>query len=66
MLLAICTLIALNSVVTSTLFSILRQLHFKWLEDARFGQPLLFLTPLLLLSLELWFFSILRRGWKRN
>jgi hypothetical protein len=63
-LLAICVLIAANSVITSIVFAVFRDTN-RWLANPRFGQPFLFFGPLLLLVVQLWlaslFWGFLRR-----
>lgn len=60
MLLAICALVALNSVATTAIYYLLSASGLSWLQNARLGQPLLLLGPLILLTIELWLGSALR------
>jgi hypothetical protein len=64
LLLVICLLILLNSMFTTVMFHILSAANWRWLKDPRLAQPVLFLMPLILLSLELWFGSVVRRWFR--
>lgn len=65
LLLVICVLILINSILTTGLFHVMSANGPRWLSEPRLAQPLLFLAPLLLLSLELWIGSVLGRLWSR-
>jgi hypothetical protein len=65
LLLVICTLILVNSILTTGVFHLIGSGRARWLTEPRLAQPLLFLAPLLLLSLELWLGSVLNRFWFR-
>jgi len=60
MLLAACALIAVNSVVTTAVYNAMQN-GAPWLKNPRFGQPILFFAPLILLIVELWLASIVSR-----
>ena len=66
LLLVICVLILINSIVTTAIFHAISPSGPRWLKEPRLTQPLLFLTPLVLLSFELWIGSLLGRGWSRR
>lgn len=68
LLLVICVLILINSILTTALFHVFSSSGPGWLKEPRLSQPLLFLAPLILLSLELWAGSRLGRLWisRRN
>lgn len=59
LLLVICVLILINSILTAGIFQMLSSSGPRWLKEPRLTQPLLFLAPLLLLSVELWIGSLL-------
>lgn len=61
LLLVICALILINSILTMGIFHMLTSGGPRWLAEPRLAQPLLFLAPLLLLSLELWLGSVVGR-----
>ena len=65
LLLVICVLILINSILTTALFQVASGSGPRWLNEPRLSQPLLFLAPLVLLSLELWIGSVLGRLWRR-
>ena len=65
LLLVICTLILVNSILTTVIFQVAWQNGPRWLKEPRLSQPVLFLAPLLLLSIELWIGSHLGRRWRR-
>jgi len=65
LLLVICVLIVLNSVATTVVFHAFYG-SLSWLKEPRLAQPVLFLAPLVLLSLELWLGSRIRRFWTRT
>jgi hypothetical protein len=62
LLLLICVLILANSILTTALFQAFSA--GTWLKEPRLSQPLLFLAPLILLSMELWVGSFLARLWR--
>jgi hypothetical protein len=61
LLLLICVLILINSILTTAVFHAVSATGVPWLKEPRLSQPLLFLVPLVLLSLELWIGSVLGR-----
>lgn len=61
LLLVICVLILINSILTTGIFHAVFSNGPRWLKEPRLAQPLLFLAPLLLLSVELWIGSRLGR-----
>jgi hypothetical protein len=65
LLLVICVLILINSILTTAIFHAVSAGGPAWLKEPRLSQPLLFLAPLVLLSLELWIGSVLGRFWRR-
>jgi hypothetical protein len=65
LLLVICVLILINSIVTTAIFHGVSASGPRWLKEPRLSQPLLFLAPLVLLSVELWIGSLLGRLWRR-
>ena len=65
LLLLICVLIVVNSVVTSAVFQAFNAGGPRWLKEPRLAQPVLFLAPLLMLSIEIWIGSLLSRLWTR-
>lgn len=65
LLLVICVLILINSIVTTAIFHAVSDDTIRWLQEPRLSQPLLFLAPLVLLSVELWIGSVLGRLWRR-
>ena len=66
LLVVICVLILINSILTTGIFHAVSLSGPRWLKEPRLAQPLLFLGPLLLLSLELWIGSVLGRFWSRQ
>lgn len=65
LLLVICVLILINSIITTGLFQVLVAANWRWLKEPRLAQPVLFLMPLVLLSIELWLGSLLSRLWTK-
>ena len=64
LLLVICTLVLINSVITTIVFQATVGNGPTWLREPRLAQPVLFLAPLLLLCLELWIGSHLNWVWR--
>jgi hypothetical protein len=65
LLLLICVLIVVNSVLTSMVFYAFHTSGPQWLKEPRLAQPVLFLTPLLMLCIEIWVGSLISRFWTR-
>lgn len=61
----ICCLILVNSIITTAFFQVFLNGEIRWLKEPRLAQPLLFLAPLFLLSIELWIGSLVSRLWTR-
>jgi hypothetical protein len=57
-LLLLCVLVAINGVLTTSFFTVFARSGIKWLDNPRFGQPILFSAPLLMLVAQLWLASL--------
>ena len=66
LLLVICVLILINSILTTAIFHGFSSGGPRWLNEPRLAQPLLFLSPLLLLSIELWMGSVVGAWLRAN
>jgi len=66
LLLLVCVLILVNSIATAILFQAFSGSELRWLKEPRLAQPVLFLAPLFLLSLELWAGALLSGRWSQR
>lgn len=64
LLLIICTLVLANSIFTTAVFQAAVVNGPQWVREPRLSQPVLFLAPLVLLSIELWIGSHMGRVWR--